>query len=127
MILVIGGAHQGKLELVFSWLGKDIDRFFYADGAIDPWEEIKQKPVIYRVHDYLKRGMEEDKDMDTWVRELIRINPDYVIMDEVGYGVVPVIKEQRLFRELAGHTGQQLARKAEAVYRVVCGIPTRIK
>lgn len=127
MILVIGGAYQGKLKLVFSWLGKEIDRSFYADGASDSWLEINNKPVIYRVQDYLKRGMEEHRDMDDWVRQLLEANPDYVIMDEVGYGVVPVIKELRLYRELAGRTGQQLALKAEAVYRVVCGIPTQIK
>lgn len=127
MILVIGGACQGKLKLVCSWLGKDIDRSLYADGATDCWLEINNKPVVYRVQDYLKRGLEEQRDMEAWIRQLIAADPDYVIMDEVGYGIVPLQKEQRFYREEAGRAGQQLARAAAAVYRVVCGIPVQIK
>lgn len=37
-------------------------------------------------------------------------------MDEIGYGVVPMSAEDREYRELVGHTGQLLARQAEAVY-----------
>lgn len=127
MVLVIGGACQGKLKLVFSWLEKEIDRSLYADGAVDDWLAVTDKPVIYRLQDYLKRGLEEHRDMDVWIRQLIAAAPEYVIMDEVGCGVVPVLAKQRLYRELAGHTGQQLAREASAVYRVICGIPVQIK
>ena len=127
MILVIGGAYQGKLELVFSWRGQDPDPVFYADGGCDSWEAATRKTIIYRFHEYLRRGLQEQKDMNEWVKQLIYANPDFVIMDEVGYGIVPVEREDRIYRELVGYAGQQLAKEAEAVYRVVCGIPVKIK
>ena len=48
-------------------------------------------------------------------------------MDEVGCGVVPVDKEERQYREAVGAAGQELAARAEKVYRVTAGIPVRIK
>lgn len=127
MILVIGGACQGKLKLVFSWLEQNIDRSGYADGADDPWQEFKERNVVYGVQEYIKRGMEEQINLGDWVTQLIAADPEYVIMDEVGYGVVPIRKEVRQYREQAGQIGQLLAREAQAVYRVVCGIPVKIK
>ena len=50
-----------------------------------------------------------------------------IVMDEVGAGVVPVERSDREYREAIGLAGQHLAREAEEVYRVVCGIGMRIK
>ena len=62
------------------------------------------------------------------MEEVLAKNPDItIVMDEIGYGVVPMSAEDREYREMVGHTGQLLASQAEAVYRVVCGIGTRIK
>ena len=48
-------------------------------------------------------------------------------MDEVGGGIVPVDPEDRIYRELVGRAGQRLAKEAEQVHRVLCGIGVRIK
>ncbi|MBS6323232.1 MAG: bifunctional adenosylcobinamide kinase/adenosylcobinamide-phosphate guanylyltransferase, partial [Clostridium sp.] len=45
----------------------------------------------------------------------------------VGSGVIPVERNVRLGREAAGRLCVLLAKDAEAVVRMVCGIPTIIK
>lgn len=134
MILVIGGAYQGKLELVLSWLGysgleagPDGAREIWADGSRDSFEEIGRRPVIGGVQCYLARCQAGEADADEWLERLVEASPAYVIMDEIGSGVVPIEPEQRELRELVGHAGQRLAKEAEAVYRVVCGQAVRIK
>ena len=55
-------------------------------------------------------------------------NPRIVIVtNEVGYGIVPMEKEERVWRELCGRTCTNLASFADEVVRVCCGIVGRIK
>ena len=64
-----------------------------------------------------------------WCTELYDALADkeVVICNEVGSGVIPVERNVRLGREAAGRLCVLLAQKAEAVVRMVCGIPTIIK
>lgn len=50
-----------------------------------------------------------------------------VISDEIGCGIVPMEKEERLWREENGRILCLIAAKAEKVERIICGIPERIK
>ena len=50
-----------------------------------------------------------------------------IVCDELGCGVVPMDAFERAWRERTGRIGCELAKQAEAVYRVTCGIGTRIK
>lgn len=54
-------------------------------------------------------------------------NADYVLAVETGAGLIPLHHAQRAFREAVGSMNYKLAQKADEVYRVVCGIPVRIK
>ena len=51
----------------------------------------------------------------------------YVIMDEIGNGIIPLDRFERNYREQAGIFGCYLARRADEVIRVICGIGNRIK
>lgn len=51
----------------------------------------------------------------------------YLVTNEVGAGIVPENKMARVFRDLAGRSNQQIAKRAEEVYYVVSGIAQRIK
>lgn len=125
MRLIIGGAFQGKLEFALGLMGRDAD---IAWGDEDSFEMAFERPIICRFHEYVRRLLREGRDVEAYLAELEEKNPEAVIvMDEIGYGIVPVDPADRRFREEAGRTGQRLAGKAEAVYRVVCGIGTRIK
>lgn len=50
-----------------------------------------------------------------------------LVTNEVGSGVVPITSLGRWFQDLLGKINQFLAREAEQVYFVVCGIPQKIK
>ena len=52
---------------------------------------------------------------------------EVVIATEIGGGVVPVLAEEREAREAAGRLACLLAKKADTVIRVFCGIPTVLK
>lgn len=52
---------------------------------------------------------------------------EILLINEIGSGLVPTDAENRAFREKAGRLSVLLADRAEEVYRVVCGIPTRLK
>ena len=50
-----------------------------------------------------------------------------VIATEVGGGIVPATAEERAAREAAGRLACLLAKKADTVIRVFCGIPIVLK
>ncbi|MBM7614416.1 bifunctional adenosylcobinamide kinase/adenosylcobinamide-phosphate guanylyltransferase [Alkaliphilus hydrothermalis] len=50
-----------------------------------------------------------------------------LVTNEVGLGIVPIDRLTRVFRDIAGRVNQYLAREADEVYLVTCGISTKIK
>ena len=50
-----------------------------------------------------------------------------VMVDQVGYGVVPIDPDERAWRERAGRLSCELALRADTVVRLVCGCPQVIK
>ncbi|UDQ97713.1 bifunctional adenosylcobinamide kinase/adenosylcobinamide-phosphate guanylyltransferase [Lentisphaerota bacterium WC36G] len=49
------------------------------------------------------------------------------VINEVGLGIVPENKLARIFRDLSGRCSQTLAKYADNVYFVSCGIPLQLK
>ena len=64
-------------------------------------------------------------DLDALAQELAR--REVVIATEVGGGVVPIDAKERAAREAAGRLSCLLARRAERVVRVFCGLPVVLK
>ena len=84
MILIIGGAGQGKLDYVLQKTG-----YGPAQVARTP-EEARTRPVF--------AGLEDWPELDE--AALLEANPDVILIcDEVGCGVVPVEPAQRARRE----------------------------
>lgn len=116
MILVIGGANQGKLAYILEKTGLSPE-----DVARDPGTA-EHKPIF----DDLERWMRLHP--DTGLEGLLAANPDVIIVcDEVGCGVVPIGGADRAWREAVGRLCCQLAERAEAVYRISCGLAIRLK
>ena len=67
----------------------------------------------------------EREDLDVLADELAR--HDVVIATETGGGVVPTDAQERAARERAGRLSCLLAARADAVVRVLCGIPKVIR
>ena len=60
--------------------------------------------------------------------EFVEKYPNCVIIsDEVGNGIVPIEAFEREYRERTGRILVELAKKAEEVERVICGIGQKIK
>ncbi|MFQ9918357.1 MAG: bifunctional adenosylcobinamide kinase/adenosylcobinamide-phosphate guanylyltransferase [Flavonifractor plautii] len=113
MILIIGGAGQGKLDYV---PGKDRVR------PAPRWPAPRGGPG----HEPVFAGLEDWPELDE--AALLEANPDVILIcDEVGCGVVPVEPAQRARREAVGRLCCRLAERAERVERIFCGLPMVLK
>jgi adenosylcobinamide kinase/adenosylcobinamide-phosphate guanylyltransferase len=112
MILIVGGAGQGKLDYVLDKTG-----YSREDVACSP-EEALTRPVFY--------GVENWPDLDE--NALLAANPELVLIcREVGCGVVPVDARERAHREAVGRLCCRLAARAERVERIFCGLSMVLK
>jgi adenosyl cobinamide kinase/adenosyl cobinamide phosphate guanylyltransferase len=110
MKLVIGGYAQGKLNYV---LGKyDVETIKIYNGELpENIEEQRETIVINHFQNWVKRKIACDDCPEKEIFEFVEKYPDCVIIsDEVGNGIVV-----------------ELAKKAEEVERVICGIGQKIK
>jgi len=119
MKLVIGGAFQGKLDFARKQFRQEDG---WVDGCTCGKEELFACKGIFHFHEYVKRLLREEKAADKIAEELIRNNPDCIIVtNELGSGIVPVDAFDREYRETTGRICTKLAAYADEVYRVICG------
>lgn len=127
MKLVIGGYAQEKLNYV---LGKyDVEASMVYDGEIpEKIEEEKGTVVINHFHNWLKTKIAYGGCPEKEILEFVEKYPNCVIIsDEVGNGIVPIEAFEREYRERTGRILVELAKRAEEVERVICGIGQKIK
>lgn len=126
MNLIIGGTHQGKKQ--YAATTYNIPDNSWQDGATCPMESIYTTLAIHNFHLYLRRLLSEREDVKNFAEELFMKNPSLLIVtDEVGYGIVPIDREERIWREACGRVCTVLAEKSDSVVRVCCGIGQKIK
>lgn len=126
MIMITGGAFSGKK--VYAK-----ERFGLSDDDILNGENCSLNAVFSAkcIADYqliVKRLLEENADVQTFTERLCRENPNaVVIINEIGAGIIPLEKSDRIWREETGRSGCLIARNSSEVIRLACGIPTTIK
>lgn len=126
MRLVIGGAYQGKTEFVMKKYG--LSDFDIGDGDIIDISEFSKFRCVKNFHFFVKKILDKGEDPLTVTQKIISEAPDIIIiMNEIGDGIVPIEKSERIWREQTGIAGCKLAENAESVERIVCGICTKIK
>lgn len=119
MILITGGAFQGKTAYAKSHFPGEI-----TDGASCGTISAETAEILINYHLLLRRIAEPESFTASFCKE----NPDcVVVIQEVGCGIVPLEKEERIWSETVGRCGCILAEHADVVIRMVCGIPTVIK
>ena len=124
MIMIIGGAYQGKL----AYAKEMFPDVRWTDGEQCEKEAIFQYRGIFHFHKYIERLLSEGEDISELAKQLKEKNPDLILVtDEIGYGIVPMDPFLREVRETTGRICTELAKDAKSVIRVVCGIPTVIK
>ena len=140
MELYIGGFAQGKLEYVKRRYNENqkTEKLFVKE--IDCADSHYKKMLLETecdvlilnhlhlwVRDLLDEGMQEEK-IQTTILSWIKSNPDaIVICDELGNGIVPIKKQERIWREQTGRLMIELAKQAERVERILCGLGQRLK
>ncbi|WMJ84962.1 bifunctional adenosylcobinamide kinase/adenosylcobinamide-phosphate guanylyltransferase [Oscillospiraceae bacterium LTW-04] len=112
MILIIGGAHCGKRNYAATYLGYDLKHMS---------NQLHGAPVLYD----LQALLQECADYEIILPALRQ--KQVIICNEVGCGVVPMDDHERTWRETVGRVCCMLAREADKVIRVQCGIGTVIK
>ncbi len=129
LVFIIGGSNQGKRCCARSLLGLDEAAYQagLADGCTDAPELAYGKPYLAAYHQMVRKVLQRGGDPEAFTREVLKAPPEVISMDEVGCGIVPVDRAERDYREAVGRVGQMIAARADAVYRVVCGLPVRIK
>lgn len=145
MKLIIGGAYQGKLAYAQK-------RYEIQDGWIDgrdcKFQELETCRGIFQFHELIRRIQEYDGDqLPEWMcglqkdhaleleyeskrfaEKLLQKNPDVIIVtNELGCGVVPIQRADRIWRETTGRICTCLAGEAEEVIRVICGTGMKLK
>ena len=123
MILVIGGAYQGKLDYVKKEYNlSDEDVFSYEEGKSIETD----RKVIYGLEKYSLSCVKEGLLPEEEIRKT-DLEDKIVIVNDISCGIVPMDKTERAWREGNGRMVTALALKAEIVIRVFCGIPCRLK
>ena len=109
MRLIIGGMHQGKLDYALS-LGYTMDDVATSLPTT--------KPILYGLQNLTR------SDPSLTAADIPNC---IVICDELGCGVVPLDYEDRAWRERTGRLCNELAKRADRVDRVFCGLAMRLK
>lgn len=124
MILVIGGAYQGKLGYVKDAFGITEEDIFNCVGA----EIDFSKRCIDRIEEFtyacIQNGTEPkayfEAHRGAWENSIL-------ICQDITCGVVPLGADIRAWRDSTGRLCQYLAAEAEQVSRVFCGLEQRLK
>ena len=134
MIFVIGGVHQGKLDYTLK-----LTKFNNEDvidclniGSLKIDEVLTDnRPVVYNfnilIKELLKLYDNEDVVKEKINSMLKNNRKSVIISNEIGFGIVPIDKFERRYRELTGRICCKVAKESEEVHRVMCGIGTVIK
>lgn len=130
IILVTGGAYQGKLDYVKENYKICINDIAQPDENGYIKDEDLNKTCINNFHLIIKDASKKGKNIVEVCDRILKIHENsqvIIIMDDVGCGIVPIEKKERLYRENVGRAGCYIARKANKVLRVSCGYGMSIK
>lgn len=153
MILITGGAYQGKClfakqlisdnKIFFSAANDMSENVSNAETMTDTAaiynqvriadehtliEDIQTVHIWDHYHLWVAEQLRENNDPWQQTQQVLEKNPDIIICStELGCGIVPIEEFDRNWREVTGRLCCMLAKEAKAVYRVNCGIGMQIK
>jgi adenosyl cobinamide kinase/adenosyl cobinamide phosphate guanylyltransferase len=125
MHLILGGCYQGKRDYAkerFSLSGDDI--FCCADEVRIDFT----RRAVEHIERFVLACVREGVDAQAYFDGNCPKDTDIVLIsDDVSCGVVPVDPVLRAWREACGRLLNGIARDAETVDRLFCGIPQHLK
>ena len=125
MVLIIGGAYQGKL---------DFAKLHYGISEEDIYMCTEEKgiqfgaPCIHQLEEFTLWCVRNGRN----AVELFRAHrPEWensiLICQDIFCGVVPLGADMRAWREMTGRLCAYLSREAESVSRIFCGLEQKLK
>ena len=128
MVLIFGGAYQGKLEYAQERFGiADADIYHCTDEITAP-EIPRNKKIINCLENWILALVKAETNVSDALRRFIDTNPNaIVICTDISCGIVPMSLQDREWREAVGRSMAVLSKEAEEVVRIFCGIPTVLK
>jgi adenosyl cobinamide kinase/adenosyl cobinamide phosphate guanylyltransferase len=125
MILIFGGAYQGKLNYARERFGvteHEVYRCCDKDTAVPGG-----KKVIYEIEKWILALIKADTDTAQKLQEFMENNADSVVIcNDISCGIVPIDSMLRKWREETGRATATLAQQSDEVIRLFCGIPTKM-
>lgn len=120
MILIIGGAYQGKLDFAKETFGiTDADVHICSESEID-----FSKRCIYKIEEFTLNHADPIGYFQAlrgqWQNSIL-------ILQDIFCGVVPMGAENRVWRQRTGRLCQYLSKEAIQVSRIFCGLEQRLK
>lgn len=126
MVLIFGGAYQGKLEYALKTYGLTEKDVYHCD--METMVINFDKKVINSLERFILACIKEDVSAGECLEENIdKLRDKIIICDDISQGVVPMDKTERAWREMTGRCMTYLGGEAEEVIRVFCGIGSRVK
>ena len=120
MILIIGGAYQGKLDFAKDAFGlADEAVFICGTNEID-----FSKRCVYKIEEFTFRHEDPvayfEANRELWQDSVL-------ICQDIFCGVVPMGAEMRVWRQKTGRLCRYLSGEAQQVSRIFCGLEQRLK
>ena len=129
MKLIIGGYAQGKLNYAVTKYNVAEDHVFESVlPSSEEAEKLEGVVIVSSLHKWIKKRIKEGGRPEEEISAFVKKNANVIIIcDEIGNGIVPMDPFERVYRERTGRILVKLAKDAEEVERVVCGIAQKIK
>ena len=124
MILIIGGAYQGKLKYAKDKYNiKDSDINNLSKESLD-----LSKKCIYHMEELAFSLIDENKNVIDEVNRIMdNLKDKIIIIDDIFSGVVPIKKDLRIKREEAAKMACLLSKNASSIIRIYLGLDQIIK
>ena len=123
MIFVFGGAYQGKTDYALQEFGAKTVCDISETGEPD-----FSKDIVTGIEGFVSRCAEQDVEpAEYFASRRNQWEDTILIVTDVSQGVVPIDSRVRAAREANGRLMIYLAKEADQVHRVFCGIGKRIK
>jgi adenosyl cobinamide kinase/adenosyl cobinamide phosphate guanylyltransferase len=124
VILILGGAYNGKLEFVKeNYNVNNQDIFFCTEDDLN-----FDKKVLSGLHIFTKSCVFNNiNSLEILEKNIQLLKNKIIICDEINSGIVPIDKLDRAWREETGRVLQFLTKNADIVYRIFFGLEEKLK
>ena len=123
MHLIIGGAYMGKFTHA-------MEAYHFSEEQVCDCEKEALRPAscVRHLEQYVLECVKKGEDPGAVFRNnREQWNDTVLICRDISGGVVPMDRQERLWREETGRLCQYLSREADRVSRIFCGLEQRLK